>query len=511
MSQATVSLAIPGVVHVGHAESPEGAVVATGPAAGWITPKGITEWSQELSVIVRSDLSEALREELGLTLPENRIAKSRHPLAHRAAETLLIVAVTSDVVPKLVERGVRVHTVGYDRVTGGFVYFGEGGSDKPINIHGDLLEMIAPALEGGSSNEDIQRHLDGFIDRLLRHASNGALDELSVELANALPRLSTDARGLQGVDLDAFEAEATSNAEASKKHEEGARRLAAALSQANGASTVDVPLFGQARRKTRPAMEILVGGEPVTLPAQATWVVQGAIVEAKPEAKPEPKVVTPAAAPVSAKPTPAAGPSSKREPKPAAKHAEPRLVTPSPKLPSMLGARQAEPKVATPTAPKVATPAAPKVATPAAPKVATPAAPKVAAPIEPVPVEPPPAPAPEPAPVQVAPVVAVQAAPVVAVGAPTPAPAPAPAPVEEKPVVVAKPEPKPVVEAKPLPAEKPAAEAKLAASKPEPKPEKPKPAEEALAPAEPPKSNAMIFVLIALLVVAAIAFFLMKK
>ena len=459
MSQASSSLAVPGVVQVGNAEAPDGAVVSTGPAAGWLVPTGIAEWSQELSVIVRADLSEALRTELGVTLPEHRVAKGRHPHAHRAAETMKIVGVSSELVPQLVEKGIRVHTIGYDRVSGGFVYLVEGGKEPPVNIHGDLLEMISPALEGGSSNDDIQRYLDGFIDRLLRHSSKGVIDELAVEVANALPRLSTGASGLAGVDLDAFEAQAAAHAEQGKKHEDGAKKLAAAIDTANGQAAVSVPLFGEAKSKTQPAMEILVGGEPMTLPARTQWVVKGAIQEARETPAPAP-VSKPVSKPVESKPVAA---------KPVAK-----VTTPSP-------------------APAAAKPAAKAVTPSPAPAV-----------VKPVPATPTPAPA--------------------SPRVPTPSPK-VPSVLGAKPAVVeAKPEP--VVEAKPEPkveAKKP--EPKVEEKKPEPKPEAKQPkAEEKLAKAEEPeakpevaaaapepKSSPMVYVIIAILVIAALAFFMMKK
>src|SRR6476619_5470110 len=137
-SSELTSLSVPGVVSVTRSTG----VVETGVAAGWIATPGIKEWSQELSLIARADLTDALRDELGLTMPEYRIAKGRHPHAFRAASSLPLLAVTSDMVPKLIEKGVRVHTVGFDRVTGGFIYFAKGGKGENLEIHGDLLEII---------------------------------------------------------------------------------------------------------------------------------------------------------------------------------------------------------------------------------------------------------------------------------------------------------------------------------------------------------------------------------
>lgn len=534
-------LAVPGVVHVDKSSG----TVTTGPSAGWISPQGIREWSQELSLIARRDLTDAIRESLGVTLPENRIAKSRHPHAHRAAESSPLIGVISDIAPKLQEKGVRVHTVGYDRVTGGFVYFAEGGGQDPVRVHGDLLEMIAPALEGGSSNADIERYLDRFIDRVLQHFSKGLLTESAVELANALPRLATDARGLQGVDLDAFEAEAAANADAAKKHEEGARKLADTLAKANGGGTQQVPLFGEARALTQPAMEIVLEGKSVSLPARTLWTVTGTPEEAKPvekpkpvEAKPEPKiekaaspkpapVATPAASkPVATTPSPSpasAKPKAERLPTPA-----PRLATPAPgKIPAVLGAKPAEvkPQPAAEKAPiSVPRGESPKPAQVASPKPAVVEAVKPAPVISvggigeaPAPVS---APPPQQAKLEVVPEpVAAKPGTAIGLGIPSleskPHIEPPAEPVEQLSKTKQKEERRRQEEAERKAAEKAAPKPEKAERKAEakleknPEPEKKKALSEK--PPEPPKSNSMVFVILAILVIAAIAFFLMKK
>jgi len=501
MSTQDLTLAVPGVVHVGKTDTPEGGVVSIGQAAGYIAPQGIREWSHELSVIARKDLTDTLREQLGVTLPEHRIAKSRHPLAYRAAETSPLLAVISEIAPQLVEKGVRVHTIGFDRVTGGFMYFAEGGTEEPVRIHGDLLEMLEPALAGGSSNEDIERYLERFVDRLLQHFSKGVLTELGVELANALPRLATDARGLQGVDLDAFEAEAGANAEKSKQHEEGGKKLADALAAANGSGSVKVPLFGEAKGSTQPAMEIVVAGSPMTLPARTVWTVSGTIRE---EAKPAP---APVSVPKPVAVTPSPQPAVVRPA--AASTSRPVPVTPSP-----------APAIA--KAPAAASTSKPieRSVTPAPGKI--PAA-LAAKPVERAPVSKPVEPAPVSKP-EGAPVVVVRPVQVIGVGeAPMPAAsAPVPEPVVEaspepkpEPVVEARPEPKPepVVEARPKPAPEPKAEAKPVKREEKKVAVEKKAAEkiEKAAPPPPEKSNTMMYVIIAILVVAAIAYFAMKK
>ncbi|HSQ62066.1 MAG TPA: hypothetical protein VLM85_02585, partial [Polyangiaceae bacterium] len=152
----TPTLAVPGVVHV-VPDTRGGQVVQLGVAAGWITPPGISQWSQELSLVARADVTPALRDELALTMPEDGIAPRRHPLAHKAAASMPFMGVTGEAVPKLLEKGVRVHTVGFDRVTSGFYYLAEGGKGEAIKVQGDLIELMAPQLEKGEvTNAEIE-------------------------------------------------------------------------------------------------------------------------------------------------------------------------------------------------------------------------------------------------------------------------------------------------------------------------------------------------------------------
>jgi len=467
----TPTLAVPGVIHVAP-DTRGGQVVQLGVAAGWITPPGISQWSQELSLVARADVTPALRDELALTMPEDGIAPRRHPLAHKAAESLPFMGVTSEAVPKLLEKGIRVHTVGFDRVSSGFFYFAEGGKAEAIKVQGDLLEMMAPQLEKGEgTNAEIESHLDRFIDRVLLQLSGGQLDELRVELANALPRLSTDARGLRGVDLDAFEAEAAANAERGKKHEGGARKLAAALEAAKDTSSpVKVPLFGEAKPRAQAPIAVMLAGSATTLPGRSLWTVTGAPQEEK---APTPK---PAAA-TARSPKPAA--AAARSPKPAATAAtRPRM-------------RSAPTGAAAPIAPR-----------------------------------PTPAPKPKPAAVDVekkpeaVPAVAVTR--IVAVDAektepmkfePKHEPEPVEAKAEEKRPVA----PKPVEEKKPE-EKKPAAEERTpekekaaAAKEVAPKEKKPPAPIRKAAETAPQKSNAALWIVLLLIIAAAAAFFLMKK
>ena len=116
---ASPPLVLPGVLFVG--EDDRARIVAhTGPAAGWHTPRGILGWSTEVSVVSREALTEEIRRATKVVMPEEQIPPARMPLTAQAAQKAPVVAVSSKLASKLVESGIRVHTVGVDRVTSSF-------------------------------------------------------------------------------------------------------------------------------------------------------------------------------------------------------------------------------------------------------------------------------------------------------------------------------------------------------------------------------------------------------
>ena len=94
-------------------------------------PRGILGWSTEVSVVARDGLTEEIRRATKLVMPEEQIPPAKMPLTAQAALKSPLVAVSSKLVPKLVELGIRVHTVGVDRVTSSFYYLAEGGGRRP--------------------------------------------------------------------------------------------------------------------------------------------------------------------------------------------------------------------------------------------------------------------------------------------------------------------------------------------------------------------------------------------
>lgn len=459
--EKSAALSIAGVVQVSPLASGKNAV-RVGPSAGWLTPVGISSWESELSFIPRAEMTAALARAVRATLPGEQIAAKRYPLASYAVETVPFLALNANIVADVRNQGVRVHTVGVDRVSAGFYYFAEGGAGAAVQVQGNLVEMLTPSLAASSTNADIAALLKDLIDRLLVHLSAGAVSELDVELASALPRLSRDATGLVGTDLDAFEAQARSLAEASARWEVAAHRLVEALAtaDASGRNTAKVPLYGEASKDMLPALDVHVGGRTLTLEPTPRWTVRGA-----PREEPVIRAHVPSAAVT--QPSSAASVASEARPPVAAQPKEPAIA-----LQPAAAASRTDRQAGAPTAPgqpdvapspvagfqsKVdkapATAEAPsktdKMASPAAqaPSKADKAVPAAAEASGKTAAQP----APEPALTPLTP------APIVSIGAPTAkvdraAVAPAPAPVEAAPIT---PAPAPVESAPIAPAPAP--------------------------------------------------------
>jgi hypothetical protein len=354
-SMPSPSLALPGVLFVGEDERAR-LVAHLGAAAGWMVPKGITGWSTEVSVVARGALSEQVRRDAKIVMPEEQIPPAKMPLSHQAALKSPLVGVSSRLTQKLVDAGIRVHTIGADRVTSSFYYIAEGGGEDAIRVEGDLVAAVGHMLGERADNAAIERVLDGLVDRLLRSLSKDRVAELSLELAAALPRAAADGSGMQDVDLDAFEKELAQLIGSSEKYAPFLREIASKIAETNERK-VEIPLFGDARKVSQGPFDLQVGEKKVPLTTYERWLATGPLTE--PTAKP----ATPAPQPVVvAKPVESAPP--KAQPAPVA--AKPVEAKPEP----------AKPVEAKPTTPKPApTAAAPVVATAPPPNVKPLAAP----------------------------------------------------------------------------------------------------------------------------------------
>lgn len=358
---ASPSLALPGVLFVGEDERTR-LVAHLGPAAGWMIPRGILGWSSEVSVVAREALTEQVRRDAKIVMPEEQIPPARLPLSLQAALHSPLVAISGRLTDKLVEAGIRVHTVGADRVTSSFYYIAEGGGEAPLRVEGDLVAAVGAMLGERADNAAIERVLDGLVDRLLRSLSRDRVSELSLELAAALPRAAADGSGMQDVDLDAFEGELGALVGASEKYAPFLREIAAKIGDTNE-RRVDIPLFGDARKVSQGPFDLTVGEQKVALVTHERWVATGPLTEPG-----EAKAAAPAEAPEPApEPAPkaeaASQPKTEVAPEPKAEAApEPKAAASQPKAAAAperkaAAAPAAEPKAAEATPePKAATP-----------------------------------------------------------------------------------------------------------------------------------------------------------
>ena len=275
-------VAVPGILCVsppqaGQAGQSGRKVVHLGPSAGWMIPRGLLRWEQEVSFVDRADMTPQLAKTLHATLPHEQIAPKRFARVASAVEASPLLAISSNLVDAARKEGVRVHTVGVDRVSADFYYFVDGGSGESLRAQGNLVEMLADRVSAGTTNAEIEALQVSLINRLLSSLSNGVVSELQVELAGALPRLSRDGTGLLGTDLEAFEAQAQALVRGSARFEVAARQLAEALMSATrtGQSHARVPLYGDAQRETMAPLEVQVMGKPLQLPECFVWTVTG--------------------------------------------------------------------------------------------------------------------------------------------------------------------------------------------------------------------------------------------
>jgi hypothetical protein len=277
---AEATLAVPGVLCVSPLAS-DRSVVQLGPAAGWLLSRGIARWQREISFVARKDMTADLARAVHAVLPHEQIAPKKFPMTTKAVENSPFLPLRSKLLELVKERGVRVHTVGVDRVTASFYYFAEGGSADPVRIEGNLVEMLSPSLEPSTTNKEIEALREDLIDRLLTKFSGGGVSELAVELADALPRLSTDGRGLVGTNLEIFEVQARTLSGQSARFESRAQEIVRALDAAkrDGKDSATVPLFGEAHEEVLPALKVRIGGDTVELPPRRRWIVKGALRE----------------------------------------------------------------------------------------------------------------------------------------------------------------------------------------------------------------------------------------
>ena len=190
----------------------------------------------------------------------------------------------------------RVHTIGSDRITGGFYYLAKGGKGEAVRLQGNLVEMVASTMPASADNAAIEANLDGVIPRVLAERSGGTLSEEQIELAATLPALGEpdDEAAVKLQTLEGFLVLTTTRA---SKYADRARAALEALDQATrgGEHGLTVPLFGEARHIAQAELEIeYAEGESgerrrLKLPERSRWFVAGVMTETMPPPAVAPK------------------------------------------------------------------------------------------------------------------------------------------------------------------------------------------------------------------------------
>ena len=183
------SLIIPGLIQVGAYDDKNGlrSFRSEAPSVGRC-PAASTRGDARSRSSTRVTSPRISLNELGVVLPEQQGEPAAVARARRAAEACSLVAVEGPIAEQLMAKGLVVHTVGFDSVSGGFFYLAKGGKSGGKKVQGELIEMVASSL-GDGSNDELEASLDGIIDCLLVELSDGVLSEVQIELADALPPL----------------------------------------------------------------------------------------------------------------------------------------------------------------------------------------------------------------------------------------------------------------------------------------------------------------------------------
>ncbi len=288
-------LTVGGVVFVGRPDTKRRSALHVGRHVGWFPAPGIRTWTKEVSVVKKSAITPQLQKELGVTLPEEAARARGLADTVKAAESCSLVAVTTELAPTLIAKGLRVYSIGCDRITGGIYFFADGGSEGPMRLQGDLISMVAPNLPDGATNNEIEDVVESVIDRLVSQLSAGLLNELEVELAEALPKLGEE-NPLET--LQTFEGYMLLGKSRSEKYAAQGAAIAKALETARkgGHASAKIELFEEAFSETQAPLALSMNAagadNVIKLPARTRWITTH---ELAPSIRPP--AVAPAAAP----------------------------------------------------------------------------------------------------------------------------------------------------------------------------------------------------------------------
>lgn len=258
-------------------------VLRLGPEAGLFTSRvDLPSWKgRSVHLVERRRLTETIVRSAGLVLPETQIDPREVPRLHRFAREAPLVQIHQRDIAPLIERGVRVFSIGFERRADDMLRVeARGGAATSLAVVGLHHELLAAAAGPARQELDEELGMDavealdrtGFLDRVLRASTRGLVDEVRIGRAEALrsfveiehdqgagvrplrERLTRDqvrpsARGEEAQLQRIYE-----QAEAAR---EDAERIVEALARAApGEDVVRVPIYGEAHRIRAPAFVI---------------------------------------------------------------------------------------------------------------------------------------------------------------------------------------------------------------------------------------------------------------
>lgn len=158
-------------------------------------PSKIDDWRSHVHLVQKAALPAAVCTELDLFLPES-LTPPEHPLDRLMLQATPLVVVSDEVRAELLHHGVRVWTVGYHRNPALLHISALGGAQPPLWIEQvrEEFTVLDPSDSGSLRPQGRPPEMDwqglggdrDLLDRILRAASDGVLDEASILLARQI-------------------------------------------------------------------------------------------------------------------------------------------------------------------------------------------------------------------------------------------------------------------------------------------------------------------------------------
>jgi hypothetical protein len=271
------ALWLPGVIHVETPDTSRARVTAPvtlGPAAGWLPPTSIVDWTRAVCLVERSSIVPHDARRFPIVLPEDAIDPARFPLVQRAARASPLVAFPRDQADPLREQGFRVYVVAWHRGSRSGYLAALGGGLPPSEFTGEIADLkIRRPLRVPEEDRPT-------LGRILMAISNDAVDERRVQLATELLDVLALPGEAKEAALVAWEAWLDVVFERAEPTAVAARELAARLGAASFDSTQRLPPYGTVRLERAPELVVSFtarsrppGETLITLPPTSTLFV----------------------------------------------------------------------------------------------------------------------------------------------------------------------------------------------------------------------------------------------